>query len=139
MLCSSIPKRIGSKKINERVRKYLYNCILQHPKVVQYPIANDCLKESIDDHSETKLVTKLLLQVSVSKLHNSIASPPKEGGRRMQEKQKIISSLVILHYNQFYHPKSRICLHGTRSCLVVSAAYLRKVSIFYYYNGMIFI
>ena len=49
---------------------------------MQYPIANDCLKESIDDHSETKLVTKLLLQVSVSKLHNSIASPPKEGGRK---------------------------------------------------------
>ena len=49
---------------------------------MQYPIANDCLKESIDDHSETQLVTKLLLQVSVSKLHNSIASPPKEGGRK---------------------------------------------------------
>ena len=33
MLRSSIPKRKGHTKINEQVKEFLYNCILQHPQV----------------------------------------------------------------------------------------------------------
>ena len=47
-----IPQKRVYKKITERVKKYLYNFILQHPQVVQYPIANYCLKVSIISHSE---------------------------------------------------------------------------------------
>ena len=33
-----------------------------------------------DDQTETQLVTKLLLQVSVRELHNSLVSDPNDGG-----------------------------------------------------------
>ena len=56
MLSSSIPQRRVHTKINEQVNKYAYNCILQHPQVVQCPIFNHCLKVSIDGHSEPQLV-----------------------------------------------------------------------------------
>ena len=73
-------QRKGHKKINEQVKKYPYNWIIQHPQVVKYPIYNDCLRVSIDGHSEPYLVPKFLLQVSVRKLHNSLVRPPEEGG-----------------------------------------------------------
>ena len=47
---------------------------------MQYPITNDCLKVSIDDHYETQLVPGLLLKLSVRELHNIMLSPPEEGG-----------------------------------------------------------
>ena len=65
ILWSSIPKSRRHKKINEQVKKSLYNWIIQHPQVVQSPISDYCLKFSIDDHSEPHLVPKLLPQVSV--------------------------------------------------------------------------
>ena len=46
---------------------------------MQYPIANDCLKVSIDGHSEPQLVPKLLLQLYVRYLHNIIVSPVEKG------------------------------------------------------------
>ena len=53
--------------------------------------------------------------------------------------QKIISSLVILHYDQFSHPKLRRCLQGTSSCAVVSSVYLPKLFIHHCYHGVIVI
>ena len=41
MSWSSISKRKVHTKINEQVKKYFYNWILQNTQVVQYPIAND--------------------------------------------------------------------------------------------------
>ena len=52
MLRSSIPKRKVHKKINEQDKKSLYNWILQHPRVIQSRISNDCLKVSINSHYE---------------------------------------------------------------------------------------
>ena len=71
---------ITYKKGHTRTNKYIYNCILQHPQVVQSPISNNPLKVSIDGHSEPKLVSKLLLQVSVQELHNIMETPQEEGG-----------------------------------------------------------
>ena len=51
MLWSIIQKKVEHKKINERVKKYIYNCILQHPQVVQSPISNNRLKLSIGGNS----------------------------------------------------------------------------------------
>ena len=62
MLWSIIPKRIGHTEINELVRKYFYDWILQHPQDMQYSIANYCCKASIDGEYEPQLVPKLLLK-----------------------------------------------------------------------------
>ena len=59
------PKRNVDSKINDQIKKSLYNWIMHHPKVVQSPIFNDFLKVKIDGHTEPQLVPKLLLQVSV--------------------------------------------------------------------------
>ena len=139
MLWSSISKRQLNTKINAQVRNYLYNWILQHTQVVQSQIANECLKVSIDGHSEQNLVPKLLLQVSVWELHNIMVIPQKSVDLSRQDIQTIISSLVILHYDQFYHPNVRIFLRGTRSCVVVRAEYLPKLFINHYSHGVIVI
>ena len=49
-------------------------------QVAQSPIFNDCLKLNIDDHTELQHVPKLLMQVSVRELHNSLVSYPVDGG-----------------------------------------------------------
>ena len=46
------PNREVNSKINEQIKKYLYNWIMHHPQVVQSPIFNDCLKVNIDGHTE---------------------------------------------------------------------------------------
>ena len=45
-----------------------------------YPIANDCLKLSIDGQTGPQLVPNLLFQVSFRELHNSTVITPEEGG-----------------------------------------------------------
>ena len=47
---------------------------------MQSPIANDCLKLSIDGQAESQLVTKLLLKLSVRELNNSMVITPEERG-----------------------------------------------------------
>ena len=80
MLWYSIPKRRGHSKINQQVKKALYNFILQYPHVLQSPIETYFIKLSIKGQSETQLVTKLLLQLLVRELHNRMVSPTEEGG-----------------------------------------------------------
>ena len=63
--CGKIFQIVKDIKISEQVKKYLYNWILQHPQVVQSPIADGFLKVSIDGNSEPQLVPEFLLQVSV--------------------------------------------------------------------------
>ena len=50
----------------------MYAWITRHPQVVQSPISNDNLKVMFDDHTETQLVPRFLLQVSVRELHNDL-------------------------------------------------------------------
>ena len=76
MLWSSIQKRRKQTNINERVKEYIYSWIIQYPQVVEYPIANDHLKVSIDGHFELRVVPKLLIQVSVLELHDIMARTP---------------------------------------------------------------
>ena len=73
-------KRKGHSKINKQIKRNLYTWITCHPQVVQSPISNDCLKVVLDDNTEPQLVPKLLLQVSVRELHNSLVSDPNDGG-----------------------------------------------------------
>ena len=61
MLSSIIPKRQVHTKINEKVKKAIYNMILQHSQVVKPPIANYCIKVSIDGHYEHTVVSKIII------------------------------------------------------------------------------
>ena len=93
MLWSIIKNMKVHTKINAQVNKSLYNWILQHPQVVQSPIANDCLKVSIDGQSEPQFVPEWLLQVSVWELYNRMASPPEEGG--VKEARDAENNIII--------------------------------------------
>ena len=73
-------KRKGNSKINEELRKSLYNWIIHHPQVMRSPISNDCLKVRIDGPTEPQLVPKFLLHVSIRELLNDLVSATKDGG-----------------------------------------------------------
>ena len=72
----------------------MYTWITRPPQVVQSPISNNCLKVVLDDQSEPQLVPKLLLQVSVRELNNSLVSDPNDVGLKdaRDEDGKIIIS-----------------------------------------------
>ena len=76
----------------------MYAWITRHTQVVQSPISNDCLKVMLDDQSEPQLVLKLLLQVSVRELHNSVVSDPNNRGlndARYEDDNIIISDSTL--------------------------------------------
>ena len=87
-------KKKWHSKINEKIKSILYTWITRHPQVVQSPISNDCLKAVLYDQTEPQLVPKLLIQVSVRELHNSLVSDPNDGGLKnaRDEDGKIIIS-----------------------------------------------
>ena len=96
MLWSGILKRWVHSKINQQVKKALYDCILQHHQVLQFPIANFRFRLSIEGQSETQLVPKTLLHVLVIELNNSIFSPPYEG----VFKERInADNIIIINYS----------------------------------------
>ena len=91
-------KRKGNSNINEQIKRNLYTWITRHTQVVQSPISNDCLKVMLDEQSEPQLVLKLLLQVSVRELHNSLVSDPNNGGlkdARYEDDNIIISDSTL--------------------------------------------
>ena len=53
------PNREVNSKINEQIKKYLYNWIMHHPQVVISLIFNDCLKVNIGVHTRPQIVPKL--------------------------------------------------------------------------------
>ena len=73
-------KRKVNSKIDEQIKKYIYNWIMHTQQVVQSPIVNDCLKVKIDSHTETQLVPKLFLHVSVREPHNNLVRNSYNGG-----------------------------------------------------------
>ena len=80
ILWTNKTKRKGHSKINEQIKRNMYAWITRHNQVVQPKISNDCLKFMFDDQIETQLVPKLLIRVSVRKLHKSLVSDPNDGG-----------------------------------------------------------
>ena len=42
-------KRKGHSRINDQIKRNMYARITRHPKVVQSPISNDCLKVMFND------------------------------------------------------------------------------------------
>ena len=93
------PKRKVNPKINNQINKSLYNWIINHPQVVQSPIFNDCLKMRIYGHTVLQIVPKLLLEVSVWEINNSLVSDPVDGGLKAKRdaENNIVISDSILH------------------------------------------
>ena len=85
-------------KINERIKQNMYAWITCHPQVVQSPISNYRLKVMFDNQTEPQLVPKLLLQVSVGELHNSLLNDPNDVGLKddRDEDDNIIISYSTL-------------------------------------------
>ena len=80
VLASGQKKRKGHSKINDQIKCHLYAWITRHPQVVQSPMSNDCFKIMLDDQTESQPSPKLLLQVFVGELNNSLVSDPNDGG-----------------------------------------------------------
>ena len=84
---------------NEQIKRNLYAWITCHPQVVQSSIFNDFLEVMFDVQSYPQLVPKLLLQVSVRELQNSLVSDTNDGGLKYarDEDGNINISVSTLH------------------------------------------
>ena len=89
-------KRKGNPRINDQIKKSLYNWIIRHPQVVQSPIFNDCLKLNIDGHTKTQLVPKILMRFSVREIYNSLDSDTECGG--LKETRDADNNIIIIDY-----------------------------------------
>ena len=91
----------------------------------------------LDDQTEPQLVPKLLLQLSVRELHNSLVSDPNDGGLKdaRNEDGKIIISESTLR--SLLPPQLKKIPHVTILCVVVNVAFLLKVYIHNCYPGVI--
>ena len=119
-------KRKGHSKINEQIKKSLYNWIIHHLQVVQSPIANYCRKVKIDGYTEPQLVPKLLLQVSVIELHNNLVSSTKYVGLKEaigKDDNTIISDYKL---RSLFLPQLKKYHQDTRLCVAVNVAYITK-------------
>ena len=135
--CGPIKKKKGHSKINDQIKRNMYACITRHPQVVQSPICNDFLKVIFDDQTEPQLVPKLLLQVSVRELQNSLVSDPIDGSikyTRYEENNIIISDYKVC---SLFPPQVEKITHDTRSCVVVNVGSLLKVYIHHCYPGVV--
>ena len=115
----------------------MYTWIKRHPQVVQSPISNDCLKVVLYDQTEPQLVPKLLLQVYVRELHNSLVSDTNDGGIKdaRDEDGKIIISDSTLR--SLLPPQLKKCPPVTRLCVVVNVVFMLKLYIHHCYTGVI--
>ena len=130
-------KRRGHSKINEQIKRNLYSCIICHPQVVQSPISNYCLKVMFDYHTDHQVVPKLLPQVSVKELHNSLVSDPNYGGlkyARDEDDNIIISDSTL---RSLLPPQFKKCIQVTISCVVVNLTFLLIEYIPHCYPGVI--
>ena len=136
MLWSSIPKRKGHKKMNKLRNLFIFgfqNNLRMYSLQLKM-IALQCILMVTLNHICLQNCSCKCLS---GKLIISWWFPQKRVYLSRQEMLTIISSLVILHYNQFFRPNLRRFLHSTKSCAVVSAAYLPKVCIHIYYHAVI--
>ena len=107
----------------------MYAWITHHHQVVQSPISNDSLIFMFDDQTEPQLVPKLLLQVSVRELHNSLISYINYGGIKHSRDE---DDNIIISYSKLrllLSPQFKKCLHFTRSCVDLNVAFLLKLYI----------
>ena len=76
---SAKKKRKGFSKITATVQANLRQWILDHPHVINSPIAKDTLLVRNSEGIKER-VSKLLLEIPIRELHNDLILPPREGG-----------------------------------------------------------
>ena len=87
------PKQRGNLTIKYQINRSIYNWIINHPKVLQSPIFNYCLKVSIDSHTRTQNFPKLLLHMYVRELHNSLVRDPVDNG--LKDARDVENNIII--------------------------------------------
>ena len=90
-----------------------------------------------DDQTEPQLVPKLLPQVCVRELNNSLVSDPNDGGlndAKDEDDNMIISDST---FRSLLPPQLIFFLHVTRSCVVVNVAFMIKLYIHHCYTGVL--
>ena len=87
------PKRKLNSRINDNIKKSLYNWIINHPQFLQSPIFNDYLKVNIYCHTRPQIVPKLLLHVFFRELHNILVSDPVDCG--IKEARDVENNIII--------------------------------------------
>ena len=78
------------------------------------PILNYCLKVIFDDQKEPQMFPKVLLQVYVKELHNSLVGDPNDGGlkeARGEENNIVISDSEL---QTLLPPQLKKCQQDTR-------------------------
>ena len=102
---SQVEARRGHSKITTEVRAKLHEWVLNHPRVVQSPIANDTLFVLNEETGKKERVGKLLLEISVRELHNNLIALPVDAGgpggglaEARDDAGKIIISDTALRY-----------------------------------------
>jgi hypothetical protein len=71
-------KRKGITKITKTIQANLRQWILDHPHVINSPIAKDTLLVT-NAQGVKERVSKLLLEIPIRDLHNDLILPPREG------------------------------------------------------------
>ena len=102
---SQVKARKGHSKITEAVRAALHDWVLNHPRVVNCPIAKETLLVRDEETKDLVRVGKLLLEITVRELHNDLIELPVEQGgsggglaEARDDKGKIIISDTSLRY-----------------------------------------
>ena len=102
---SQVRARKGFRKVTETMRQALHQWILDHPRVVQSPIANETIKVLNLETGLKERATKLLREVSLRELHNdlielSVEKGGKGGGlpEARAEDGKILISATAMRY-----------------------------------------
>ena len=90
-----------------------------------------------DDQTESQLVPKLLLQVSVIELHNSLVSDPNYGCLKDARDEDDNIIIIDSKFCSLLPPQLKKCQHDTRSCVVVNVEFMIKVYINNFYPGVI--
>jgi hypothetical protein len=79
-LWASVKRRKGYSKISPEVREELLDWIANHENVISSPIAKDALLVLNSETREKEQVGKLLLEIYVRELHNSLIGKEEDGG-----------------------------------------------------------
>ena len=97
-------------KINEQIRKFLYNWIMNNTKVVQSSIANECLKVKIDGYTNRNLFQKFYFRCLLENFITILSAPQKMVDQMKLEMQRVISLSVIIHCVHYFHPNLKMSL-----------------------------
>ena len=100
-----VKERQGHSEITLAVKELLHAWVLNHPRVVNSPIANETLLVTNPQTGERERVSKLLREITIREMHNDlIALPVSQGGlggglpEVRNAKGKIIISDTALRY-----------------------------------------